>query len=261
MTTAATTGTSSATVLARAAVQSAKSDEEMIYCIAVTDEGECIRLSPLVSTKSNPLPSFKRWDRIRFNWKRSAKDKTLENLQLVPKSFEVLEPLSRSARAMALIPHEYASIDAAVKADKTIALLRPLRPIFFIRRKSPDELHQEVLSQKKLAGLTVPNISMVARDIAFGYNFSYRYSDAVGGQETPFLDWDVRESFINLSKSLGDALTISRMIQLWGKDYPQKGLIFVMSRPTITSTQWQITTALCLDEVEDMASRAINLMA
>lgn len=251
----ASSGAGEMVVLIRAAYQFNPNPAERLFCAGITPEGEWVRFSPIPKAGIT-TPALKRWERIRFQWQTAKGDARPESRKVDLGSIERMGELPHGERSEWVKKALSAGLNASAEKGRTVAIVKARKPLFFVQRKTENELLQEQLEMQNYMPVAAAMV-----DAPFPYKFRYRYTDDAGEQEIAYQDWDMRDTLTNLAKSFGSAQALARVIQLWGKDYPQKGMYFTISRDELTSPFWCINTILLTDEVEDMSARAINLIA
>ena len=76
-------GTSEAIILVKASPQVGKRHGETVCCAGVNDWGEWLRLYPVSFRTLDQANQFRRWDRIRFRWKKPQDDPRPESLRVI----------------------------------------------------------------------------------------------------------------------------------------------------------------------------------
>lgn len=246
-----------AVILVKAAAQQTGKKEPMIYAIGITPQGEWVRLYPITPKKGSP--AFKRWDRITFTRAKLVDDARPESWRIDPNSIVVLGEMSQLRRRELLAELETTSLKKPAEQGKSLVLLRPRKAMFFVQRKTPEEIASEQAIQNALARVAAAGPAKSERP--FPYKFLYRYWTDEGEHEGTYQDWEMRTTFLNLVKSYGEAQALARVIRLWGQEYLTRGVLFTMSRETPSSSIWTIQAIFSADEVDDLAARSYNLLA
>ena len=114
-------GTSEATILVKASPHVGQKHGETVCCAGVTDTGEWLRLYPVSFRSLDEAKQFKRWDRVRFNWKMPNDDKRPESRRLDHKSIEIIGEMKTKDRLGLLSRIEQTSIKKAMAEGKTLA--------------------------------------------------------------------------------------------------------------------------------------------
>src|SRR5258708_33696080 len=117
-------GTSEAIILVKASPQVGKRHGETVCCAGVNDNGEWVRLYPVSFRTLDQASRFRRWDRIRFRWKKPQDDRRPESLRVDHQSIEIIGELKPNERQRFLSRIEVTSINKAKAEGKTLALLR-----------------------------------------------------------------------------------------------------------------------------------------
>lgn len=248
------------TVMVKAASQPTAKEDALIYTIGVTTEGEWLRLYPLNLKPDKFGKRFKRWDTIRAKVKKVADDPRGESRQIVPEAVEIMGDMPYSKRREFISRIESTNLQEAMAKDRTLILLRPRKAMFHVREKTGDDFAAEKQTFETVSRLTG---GTTKQPKPYPYKFAYRFWTDEGEYEADFQDWEMDLTFSNLSKSYGEAQAVARVIQLWGKDYLRKGVLFLMSRNSLAVNYWHINGILSVEEIEDMgsASYSYNVLA
>ena len=118
-------GTSEAVILVKASPQVSKRHGETVCCAGVNNKGEWVRLYPVSFRSLDQASQFRRWDRIRFRWKRPQDDRRPESLRVDHQSIEIIGELKQRERLNFLSRLEVSSIGKVMEEGKTLALLGP----------------------------------------------------------------------------------------------------------------------------------------
>lgn len=248
----AKSGTSRAVVLVKAAPQASGSHGETV-CVAALDEyGNWHRLYPVNFRDLTPDQRFGRWDNIEFRWRlpEVARDRRVESKRVQQDSIIILGKLKASGREQFL---ERAIIDSTASAYKTgrsLALVRPINPVFKFRRRTDKEIaeltkgYEEINASPGLFGTT----SIVPREPA-PYEFSYKYEDADGKHDQRCHDWEVEQTFLKWRDAYGEERALCDMARVFGEEYPQKGMVLAMGTHGQRNWQWMIIGIIRLDQI------------
>jgi hypothetical protein len=134
--------TAEAIILVKASPQVGKKHGETVCCAGVNDNGDWLRLYPVSFRTLDQARQFRRWDRIRFRWKKPQDDPRLESLRVDHQSIEIIGELKQKERLNFLSRLEVTSINKVKAEGKSFALLRPRNPKFSIEKKSPAEVKE-----------------------------------------------------------------------------------------------------------------------
>src|SRR5260370_12718002 len=143
--------TSEAIILVKASPQVGKRHGETVCCAGINDQGAWVRLYPVSFRTLNQASQFRRWDRIRFRWKKPQDDQRPESLRVDHQSIEIVGELRQKERHSLLSRIEVSSLAKARQEGKTLALLRPHDLKFSIEKKSKAVLKEEKEKFKALA--------------------------------------------------------------------------------------------------------------
>lgn len=194
-------------------------------CAAVTDEGQWLLLTPLNFAPGYDARFLKRWDRVRFVGDAKRTDARPEMRHVAARSMTVVRESKPQEQQHLLEMLTHCSLQIAEAQGLTLALLKP----------KAAKLHVE---KKKTGAATTRN---------FGYHFLYSYQCDDGEFKTPYRDSEMDAMLDNLSKSYGEAKTVARIMQVYGKEYPGRGMLFVMGRES-PREPWIICGVVVTDE-------------
>ncbi len=253
-------GESEAIILVKAASQQGMSVDEAVYCAGVTPQGEWVRLYPVTFRRGNDVHHFKRWDHIRFRWRSPSGDPRPESRRVDQNSIEVIGELSPSQRFDFLSRLEVTHLHRLSEQGKSLALLRPRNPRFFVERKTETEINEEQQLYGRFQRETPSEANMLKPQKPCPYRFKYKYSDDDGDFEGVYQDWGVNAAFASLSEAFGEAQTLARIVQVLGKEYPKKGMVFALDANPRDREKWQINAIICLDEVCKVSGTSLDVV-
>lgn len=172
-------GTSEAVILVKASPQVSKRHGETVCCAGVNNKGEWVRLYPVSFRSLDQASQFRRWDRIRFRWKRPQDDRRPESLRVDHQSIEIIGELKQRERLNFLSRLEVSSIGKVMEEGKTLALLRPKHLTFLVGEKSKAEFDEEKQKFQALAAQvdmfnSTPLIPLRSMPICFQIQLRHR---------------------------------------------------------------------------------------
>src|SRR5262249_54888812 len=132
-----------ATILVKALPQPSKRYGETVCCAGVTPHGQWKRFYPIRFRHLSGDSSFSRWDQVRVRYSKPRRDKREESCHVHEDSIEILGELPRVERARFLNPLLLPSVAEAARRGHSLALIRPLEPRFFYKRKTQAALAEE----------------------------------------------------------------------------------------------------------------------
>src|ERR1700678_807667 len=116
-------GVSEATIFVKASPHVGRKHGETVCCAGVNDNGEWLRLYPVTFRTLDQARQFRRWDRVRFRWKKPKDDSRPESLRVDHQSIEIIGQLKQKERLNFLSRLEVTSIGKVAAEGKTLALL------------------------------------------------------------------------------------------------------------------------------------------
>lgn len=252
-------GHSEATILVKAAAHQVSRHNELVYCAGITDTGGWVRLYPVSFRRASDGPTFKRWDRVRFRWETTPDDPRPESRRVVTHSMEIIGEIPLGERRDLLNELTVTSLRQATDEGRSLAILRPRNLKFSVTRKTPDELAEEHRDYERIASQIGSDALKPQRP--FPYKFIYSFTTDDGPAEAIYQDWEMGETFTNLSESFGEAQTLAKVIQVYGRQYPTKGIVFAMSRNQLGDAPWIINATIGMHEVSEALASNLNVIA
>jgi hypothetical protein len=247
-------GTSEAIILIKASPQVGKKHGETVCCAGVNEKGKWVRLYPVTFRTLDQAKQFRRWDRIRFRWKKPEDDSRPESLRVDHESIEIIGELKQKERLNFLSKLEVSSL-SKVRADGgSLALLRPRDLKFFIEQKSEEDLREEREKFKRIASQTdLFHTTQIIPYEPCPFLFKYSYVIDDGEREGTCQDWETDATFYIWSRHYGEAAALKNMQRVFGEEYPKKGMVFAMGTHSLYPDTWLINGIIRLDEVTQMS--------
>jgi hypothetical protein len=215
---------------------------------------EWLRLYPVSFRTLDQARQFRRWDRIRFRWKKPQDDTRPESLRVDHQSIEVIGELKPKERLNFLSRLEVSSINKVKSGGKTLALLRPRNVKFLIERKSAVTLQEEKAKFQALAAQAdLFNTSPLIPYDPCPYAFKYSYETDDGKREGTCQDWETDAAFYNWNRHYGEQKALEHMQRVFGNDYPKKGMVLAMGTHSLYPDVWLINGIIRLDDVTQMS--------
>ena len=138
----------------------------------------------------------------------------------------------------------------AAAAGQSLALIRPMNPVFRYRQRTQAELeeltkgYREMNASPGLFGTT----EIVPREPA-PFEFSYTYEAADGPHKQRCRDWEVEQTFLKWRDAYSEERALADMMRRFGEEYPQKGMLLAMGTHGQRSWQWMIIGIIRLNEI------------
>lgn len=247
-------GTSEAVILVKASPQVSKRHGETVCCAGVNNKGEWVRLYPVSFRSLDQASQFRRWDRIRFRWKRPQDDRRPESLRVDHQSIEIIGELKQRERLNFLSRLEVSSIGKVMEEGKTLALLRPKHLTFLVGEKSKAEFDEEKQKFQALAAqVDMFNSTPLIPYDPCPYVFKYSYVTDDGERLGSCQDWETDATFYNWSRHYGEQTALENMRRVFGEEYPKKGMVFAMGTHSQYPDTWLINGIIRLDELKQMS--------
>ncbi len=247
-------GESQAIILVKAAPQISQKHGKIVCCAGVTPEGEWVRLYPVTFRKLEDMQQFGRWDRIKFKWRVSSEDSRPESRRIDQNSIEIIGQLSGRERHKFLSRLEVTGLNNLSEQGRSLALLRPRDPKFYIKKKSDEKIAKEkhayenVVSQKDILDpRDFPPIQPSP------YEFKYKYACDDGERNGTCQDWEIHATYFNWTRSYGEESALTRIQNVFGEEYPKKGMAFAMGTHSQYPNTWLINAVIRMDEISQLS--------
>ncbi len=246
-------GTSEAVILVKASPHASKKHGETVCCAGINEKGQWVRLYPVTFRRLDEGKQFKRWDRIKFRWHRPKDDKRPESLRVDHETIEIVGELKLKEREAFLSRLEVTAINQAIAEGKTLALLRPKNPKFFIEKKPDSDIREEAEAFRACTdqGDLLAKQLVPMEPCPYAFKYSYRTDD--GERTGTCQDWETDATFFKWRKSYGEASALERMRQTFGEKYPKEGMTFAMGTHSLYPDKWLINGIIRLDEIKQMS--------
>lgn len=247
-------GETEAVVIIKAAPQVGQRHGETVCCAGIDLNGNWLRLYPVSFRNLDDGQKFSRWDRIRFKWRLPTDDRRIESRRVDQDSIEIIGTLKKSERQRFLSGLIVSGLDTERDAGRSLALLKMEILGFKIERKAPREIADE---QMRFEGFRKQKDLFNSKSI-IPYNpcpfrFKYRYKTADGMREGTCQDWEIEATFYNWRRTLGEQGALGKMEQVFGKDYPAKGMLLAMGTHSLYPDTWLINGIVRLDDIRQLA--------
>ena len=241
-------------ILVKAAPRRSESFGETVCCAGIDRDGRWVRLYPVSFRQLEDAQRFKRWDHIRYRWSRpkASKDVRTESHRVDPNSIEILRPLKQADRNRLVARCAVTGLEKEREEGRSLALLKAEILDFRAVPKSKEDMEEgarvlELLrAQQDL--FATQSASLVPMRIC-PYEFKYRYRDDDGEHTGTCQDWETEQTFFARLRDLGsEKAALDWMAQIFGVDYPAKGMALAMGTHRYRANQWLINGIIRLDD-------------
>jgi hypothetical protein len=242
-------GEAEAVIIVKASPQVSQKYGETVCCAGVTNTRDWLRLYPITFRRLEDTKKFKRWDHIRFRWWKPRDDQRPESRRVDQESIEIIGELPKTERPRLLADMEVTSLSMAERQGKTLALLRPQNPRFIIEPKPSDEIAQEKHDYDlicKQPDMFFAEKLLPLNPCPFKFKYSYRTDD--GLREGTCQDWETDATFFRWRNQYGEEQALKRMQDVFGKEYPENGMVLAMGTHSRYPNIWLINGVVRLDE-------------
>ncbi|MBF0613084.1 MAG: hypothetical protein G8345_12525 [Magnetococcales bacterium] len=244
-----TSGRERVLVLVKALPQVGEKFGETVCCAGITTDLQWRRLYPIRFRYLQSNDKFRRWQWLDYDWKLQRDDRRPESRRIVEETLSPGEELSPSHRSSFLNRVVVTGRQEVVERGETILMIRPKESKFSWRKKSLSELETEreryLMAVRQLT-LFDEQEEMKALNPC-PYEFSFRFLDDDGWHENVCGDWEISATFYNFSKRLGEEKALVEMERIFGHEYPEKGMVFVLGTHSRYPTTWLLIGVVRLD--------------
>lgn len=221
-------------------------------CVACVDyEGNWHRLYPVPFKDLRADQRFGRWDTIRFRWRLPSDDDRPESKRIDPQTLQVTGSVPKRERhgfARRALVGSLADLDAM---GKTFGLIRPLKPKFFIERRS----EQAITKVQRRIDRHISQADFFSEPIipseAIPFEFGYKFEFDGRTRRHVCIDWETEYTFRKWRDKYGEKSALDRMKLRFGVEYPERGIAFAMGTHRVKIYRgWLLSAILRVDETD-----------
>ena len=136
-------GIAEAIILIKAAPVIGKKNGETVCSAGIDIYGKWLRLYPVSFRVLEDGKRFKRWDRVKFDWRLPTNDSRIESRHVNNQTLEISGNMKSRERPAFLNKHIVTSLNKEFSEGRSLALLAPEILEFKITKKSVDKLGQQ----------------------------------------------------------------------------------------------------------------------
>ncbi len=237
-------------MLVKALPQPSKRYGETVCCAGVTADRTWKRLYPVRFRHLSGTSSFKRWDWVKFKYRKPTTDARKESCHVYEDTIEVAGTLPPAERDRLLGPMVLESADHAASLGQSLALVRPQNTRFTARKKSAAEIDEERDAYRRAAAQTSILDKQLAELEPSPYEFKFRFEDQGGKHNYENGDWETHAMFWGWRRKHGEAETLRRMSEVFNDEYPKRGMVFAIGNQAKRPKTWQLLGVIRLDEMK-----------
>jgi hypothetical protein len=244
-------GDGEAVILVKAAPVIGSKHGETVCCAGLDLDGNWLRLFPVSFRVMEEATRFKRWDVVRFSWRKPTADDRIESRHINSQSLKIIGNMKPRERANFLDRRVVTSLNAERAAGRSLALLKPEIRRFLVERKAEAAVEAEqarIDAFHNQADLFVPRPAVPR--VACQFDFKYQYSTDDGAREGTCQDWETTATFFRWRLLYGEQGAIDRMKQTFGEKMPERGLYFAMGTHSRYPDVWLINGLIQLARTE-----------
>ncbi len=232
-----------ATILVKALPQVSENHGETVCVAAMDDQRNWYRFYPVAFRQLEDAQKFKRWHRVRLKGRlpETRKDNRRESRNVDQDSIKLLGTMPADRRSAFIEPAIVGSTKKERENGRSLALIRPERPEFFHRKRSPDEIaKRRGLYDRLLAAPDMFGAKSIIPLTPAPFEFGYRYHDNDGQHECLCHDWEVEQTFLNWRCDNAENQTLDMLHDTFGRRYPQDGFVLAMGTHSRYPDVWMI---------------------
>lgn len=234
-------GNAEAIILIKAAPVIGAKNGETVCSAGIDIYGNWLRLYPVSFRVLEDGKKFKRWDRVKFDWRLPTNDTRIESRHVNNQTLEInghMKPRERPAFAN---KHIVTSLNKEFSEGRSLALLAPEILEFKIAKKSGEKLIQqqrEIDLFHSQADMFIPRPAIPIT--ACPFEFKYRYRTEDGEREGTCQDWETETTFFKWRNLYGESKALIEMQKQYGELLPKRGLFFAMGTHSLYPETWLI---------------------
>lgn len=203
--------------------------------------GNWIRLYPVSFRVLDEGKRFKRWDRVKFEWRKPTNDSRIESRHVNNQTLEISGHVKPRERARLIDKSVVNSLKREFDEGRSLALLKPEIEEFIINKKTSEDLEKQ---QREIDLFHAQDDMFIPRPAipvkVCPYEFKYRYRTEDGKREGTCQDWETEATFFYWSKAYGENDALERMRVQFGEKLPSRGLYFAMGTHSLYPETWLI---------------------
>lgn len=228
-------GETEAIILIKAAPVIGTKHGETVCCAGIDLYGNWLRMYPVSFRVLDDARKFKRWEKVKFKWRRPTEDLREESRHVDSQSLEIIGRMPDREKSRFLDKQIVTSLNEQRELGRSLALLKPQIHSFQIEEKTKSQLDDEQAKIDEFHNQTdlfIPRPAVPQN--ACPYSFKYKYSTDDGGREGTCQDWETEATFFNWRNLYGEKDALKRMQHQFGEVLPERGLYFAMG----THSRW-----------------------
>ncbi len=243
-------GEADAIILIKAAPQIGLRHGETVCCAGIGLDGRWLRLYPVSFRTLDDAQKFGRWDRVHFKWRKPNDDQRIESLRVDQDSISITGTLKPSERERFLGGLIATSLESERSRGKSLALLKAHNFEFKIEKRSAAEIAADQTRFTALhAQKDLFNTKTMIPYTPCPYRFKYKYRTDDGDREGTCQDWEIEATYFKWSRDYGEEAALLRMQQVFGVDYPAKGMLLAMGTHSQYPDTWLINGVIRLNDI------------
>lgn len=241
-----------AIVLVKAAPNIGKTHGVTVCCAVIDLNGNWLRLYPISFFDLDKEQRFGRWDRIRFKCSQPYNDPRIESRRVNQSSLKIVGQLKKSERERFLENVIVTGLKKEKEQGKSLALLKAKNIKFDCERKSENKIREDEYKFREYRAqmnfFTPPKTHYQPCP----YRFIYRYESDDGKREGTCQDWEIEAAYYNWSIEYGREEALDKICKVFGKEYPEKGMLLAMGTHSQYPDTWLINGIVRLNEIKQL---------
>jgi hypothetical protein len=184
---------------------------------------------------------FKRWDKVKFDWRTPSSDPRIESRHVDNQTLEICGQMKTNERQSFLNKHIVTSLTKEFDEGRSLALLHPEILDFRVDLKSVEKLAAQ---QRRIDlfhsqhDMFIPRPAIPVK--ACPYEFKYKYRTDAGEREGTCQDWETEATFFKWRRLYDEKKVLEEMETQFGERLPKRGLYFAMGTHSQYPETWLI---------------------
>lgn len=229
---------------------------ETVCCAGITESGEWRRLFPVIFRSLSRDKQFKRWQWIKYRWRKPRSDRRPESRHIQEDTIEIVGQMRAQERTKFLTPLVLDSVETAKAQGQTLALVRPQKPRFYWVPKSQSAL----AAQRREYEAVANQLSFFSADrkafapCPYEFKFEYRLGSEVQARTATCDDWETSAMFYRFQRlARDDDEALEKIQKVFGEQYPEKGMAFAMGTHSRFPEIWLLVGVIRLDDTPQLS--------
>jgi hypothetical protein len=240
------------TIIVKALPQPSSGYGETVCCAGVTADGAWKRLYPIRFRHLSGDSAFKRWDWVDFKYRKPTRDARAESCHVYEDTIRRNGSLKRDDRGPFMNRVLRPSINDAIAAGSSLAVIRPTNTRFTYKRKSPTEIakekaaYEKAARQKSFLDEDLKALQPTPYEFRFAFEDDCKHSFTCG-------DWEAHAMFYRERTRTSETDALRWMDDTFNSKYPKAGMLFAVGNMAARPQTWQLLGVLRVEGLDQPA--------